>query len=277
MANRIKLELGWAGGALDVVIADGWALVTQRPEQRQRRPWPQRCVRHVHRRGRRGRPRRATAPPPQPAQRGRCHERLVAALTDDGALALCGPGLIAALAPAHIARLLAGADEPTAEPAGDSADIDTDMLLPYITHTGRPLNTDPTTGPTPDPTLPADLTDTALDDPAVDLLACQSGDNRRVSPGLRLRGLCGTMASGTGGSDLADDAGSMSTMIGGEYEPGLVGQAGSSQHLADHSCRGVAALLGALRRRRTRGWQRHRVRAVRRKPGEELADRCRIR
>ncbi|MFM7252302.1 MAG: hypothetical protein ACKO27_04465 [Ilumatobacteraceae bacterium] len=125
-SNRIKLQLGergladllgWADGALDVVIADGWALVSQRPEQQ------------AATRGRNsayaaftigaGGVERIGLRPRHLDLLGVAagDELLVAALPDHGALVLCDPDLIAALAPTHIARLLIRPDEPAAGPA----------------------------------------------------------------------------------------------------------------------------------------------------------------
>ena len=102
--RRLADLLGWADGVLDVVVADGWALLTQRPEQRGA-----------------GRTRNSayagfTAGPVERVALRPGHltllgltardEVLVAPLPDHGALALCNPDLIAALAPPHIARLL---------------------------------------------------------------------------------------------------------------------------------------------------------------------------
>lgn len=111
---RLKLQLGERGltetlgladGALDVVIAQGWALITQRAEQRgasrgRNSAYAAFTVTSggVERIGLRSN---------HVALLGVAagDEVLVALLPDYGALALCDPDLIAALAPAHIARL----------------------------------------------------------------------------------------------------------------------------------------------------------------------------
>jgi hypothetical protein len=138
---RLKLQLGersltdvlgWGEGVLDVVIAEGWALLTQRPELRGA-PRGRNSAYAAFTVGARGVERIGLR---------RNHvtllgvrvgdEVLVAALPDHAALVLCDPDLIAALAPAHVARLLpAGAREPDAVPVAVAGCMSRTM----VTHT----------------------------------------------------------------------------------------------------------------------------------------------
>jgi hypothetical protein len=113
-SNRFKLQLddrrlaellGWDDGVLDVAVAQGWALLTQRPEQR----GAGRSRNSVYAGFTTGAIERVALRPGHLSLLGLATggEVLVAPLPDHGALALCNPDLIAALAPPHIARLLA--------------------------------------------------------------------------------------------------------------------------------------------------------------------------
>jgi hypothetical protein len=126
-SNRFKLQLddrrladllGWADGVLDVVVDAGWALLTQRPEQRD----AARTRNSAYAGFTTGAIERVALRPGHLTLLGldAGGEVLVAPLPDHRALALCNPDLIAGLAPPHIARLLPA---PPA-PAAPVADLD---------------------------------------------------------------------------------------------------------------------------------------------------------
>lgn len=114
-SGRIKLQLGdtglsqllgWTDGVLDFVTVNGWAVLTQRPEQR-----------HASR-GRNssyagfsvaaGGVERIGLSPTHLHLIGVAtgDEVLMAALPEHNAITMCNPDIVASLAPAHVARLL---------------------------------------------------------------------------------------------------------------------------------------------------------------------------
>ena len=138
-SGRIKLQLGgasinellgWADGALDVVVTDGWAVLTQRPElidaprARNSAFGGFSIARDVE---------RIALRPAHLNQIGLAagDEALIAVIPDVRALVICDPDLILAVAPPAVTRLIA--------PPVD--DTDATSVIDIATHRSAPTVT----------------------------------------------------------------------------------------------------------------------------------------